>query len=211
MSELRKRLLDDCYCDEVSGTCMPCRAADALDAQAAEIARLRDDVSLAIGSNRYLDPPDGGNVPLPEQVRRMRVECDALRAELDRIKAQASDATEYVLAQINKELRLCIGSQAHEIAQLTACRDELREATIAIDDPAINNLTTLPEAIRALRARVEAAERDAERYRWLREPARSIVSGEETSRLMLHALHGGKFRSNLDALDAEIDAARGGA
>lgn len=97
MSELQKRLRDAykslSLCQGLSvgyGTFK--EAADALDAKDAEIARLRDDVSLAIGSNRYLDPPDGGNVPLPEQARRMRVECDALRA---RVEAAEKDAARY--------------------------------------------------------------------------------------------------------------------
>ena len=51
--------------------------------------------------------------------------------------------------------------QHAEIEQLKAQRDalraELREATEAMDDPAVNNLRTLPEAIRMLRA-----ERDRE-------------------------------------------------
>ena len=42
-------------------------------------------------------------------------------------------------------------------AQRNALRAELREATEAMDDPAVNNLRTLPEAIRMLRA-----ERDRE-------------------------------------------------
>lgn len=45
-----------------------------------EVARLtaeQDAVSVAIGTNEFMDPPDGGNVSLAEQVRRMR---DALLA-----------------------------------------------------------------------------------------------------------------------------------
>ena len=42
-------------------------------------------------------------------------------------------------------------------AQRNALRAELRAATEAMDDPAVNNLRTLPEAIRMLRA-----ERDRE-------------------------------------------------
>ena len=37
-------------------------------------------------------------------------------------------------------------------AEREALRAELREATEAVDDPAVNNLRTLPEAIRMLRA-----------------------------------------------------------
>ena len=51
---------------------------------AAEIERLRAEVaavwSVMPSDARYLDPPDGGDVPLHEQVRRMAV--DAARAEL---------------------------------------------------------------------------------------------------------------------------------
>lgn len=36
-----------------------------------------DEVANAIGSVRWMDPPDGGNVSLGEQVRRMREDLDA--------------------------------------------------------------------------------------------------------------------------------------
>ena len=52
-------------------------------------------------------------------------------------------------------------------AQRDALRAELREATEAVDDPAVNNLRTLPEAIRMLRA-------DAERYRYIVSHARRL-------------------------------------
>lgn len=121
---------------------------DALDAQAQEIARLTHDIErhVAIASEHA-------------------TECETLRARLATIEAKASDATEYVLAQINKDLR----------------------------------------------ARLAEAERDAERYRWLRAPTKSKISGLSTSNLMLHSIYGGKFASSLDLLDSEIDAARGGA
>lgn len=52
-------------------------------AQAAEIERLRAEVGAVWAAMprdaRYLDPPDGGCVPLHEQVRRMA--ADATRAE----------------------------------------------------------------------------------------------------------------------------------
>lgn len=38
-------------------------------------------VSAAIGSVEFMDPPDGGDVPLSEQVRRMRAALTALRGE----------------------------------------------------------------------------------------------------------------------------------
>lgn len=59
-------------------------AATALQAAQKEIERLtgerwafEDAVSQAIGSPRFMDPPDGGDVSLPEQVDRM---CKALEA-----------------------------------------------------------------------------------------------------------------------------------
>lgn len=36
-----------------------------------------DEVANAIGSVRWMDPPDGGSVSLSEQVRRMREDLDA--------------------------------------------------------------------------------------------------------------------------------------
>ena len=41
-----------------------------------------DDISMAIGSSQYMDPPDGGDVPLSEQVRRMREENERIKREL---------------------------------------------------------------------------------------------------------------------------------
>lgn len=60
-----------------------CRAVDREMALRAEVERLTADqnaVSEAIGTNEYLDPPDGGDVPLAEQVRRMRAEIERLKA-----------------------------------------------------------------------------------------------------------------------------------
>ena len=45
-------------------------------------------------------------------------------------------------------------------AQRDAMRAELREATEAADDPAVNNLRTLPESIRMLRAERDALLKD---------------------------------------------------
>lgn len=43
-------------------------------------------VSSAIGTVRYMDPPDGGDVSLAEQVRRMSARIDTLTAQLDRAR-----------------------------------------------------------------------------------------------------------------------------
>lgn len=40
------------------------------------------EISAAIGSTRFMDPPDGGSVTLPEQVRRMRVALEEAEAAL---------------------------------------------------------------------------------------------------------------------------------
>jgi hypothetical protein len=46
-----------------------------------------------------------------------------------------------------------------EVERLRACRAELREATEALADPAVNNLYSLPEAIRRKCAEVERLRR----------------------------------------------------
>ena len=48
--------------------------------------QLESDVSTAIGTCAYMDPPDGGNVSLPEQVRRMRADRDALVAQVESLR-----------------------------------------------------------------------------------------------------------------------------
>ena len=62
---------------------------DEIERLRAEVARLtaeQDAVSAAIGTNEYMDPPDGGNVSLAEQVRRMR---DALLARVEAAEQEA--------------------------------------------------------------------------------------------------------------------------
>lgn len=49
-------------------------------------------------------------------------------------------------------------------AKCDAMRAELREATEAVDDPAVNNLRTLPESIRMLRAERDALLEALQRY-----------------------------------------------
>lgn len=75
-------------------------------------------------------------------------------------------------------------------AQRDALRVELREATEAVDDPAVNNLRTLPEAIRMLRA-------DAERYRYVVSHARR-----------LDILDWSLCQASMFQLSSRIDAAR---
>lgn len=66
-----------------------CRIGDRLDIALAEkaareraeqeLANFGDRISAAIGTNDYLDPPDGGGPELAEQVRRMRTEVVRLK------------------------------------------------------------------------------------------------------------------------------------
>lgn len=46
---------------------------EAAETRVAELEGSLDNVAAAIGSVRFMDPPDGGDVSLSEQVRRMRV------------------------------------------------------------------------------------------------------------------------------------------
>lgn len=56
---------------------------------------LLDAIAAAIGSTRFMDPPDGGDVSLADQVRRMRAELEAKEARLAALedcKARLADA-----------------------------------------------------------------------------------------------------------------------
>ena len=45
-------------------------------------------ISMSLRDHRYMDPPDGGDVSLAEQVARMRRECDAYRKALEEIAGE---------------------------------------------------------------------------------------------------------------------------
>ena len=66
-----------------------------LEATIAEQAKEIDEVVIALPFN-YLDPPDGGDVSIGEQVRRMYEEVKTLRHAVvsDRQQLQASQARE---------------------------------------------------------------------------------------------------------------------
>lgn len=49
-------------------------------------------VSAAIGSVRFMDPPDGGDVSLAEQVSRMRVALEAADAREKQVRAETIEA-----------------------------------------------------------------------------------------------------------------------
>ena len=72
-------------------------AADVIEAQDVMIAEyetqlrkhytLEDDICFAFPTNRYLDPPDGGDVSLPEQIGRMWKETLQQRARIAELEA----------------------------------------------------------------------------------------------------------------------------
>lgn len=74
---------------------------DMIDRQARELS----EVSTAIGTDAYLDPPDGGSVSLGEQVRRMRDEMVGLlqRVYQERHDVRFTDLT--VLDDIERVLQ----------------------------------------------------------------------------------------------------------
>ena len=90
-----------------------------------------------------------------DEYGRLMDEREILRQEASRAWREvdfiAKERTEHL------EWRTKLANDLDECERMRdALRAELREATEAMDDPAVNNLRTLPEAIRMLRA-----ERDA--------------------------------------------------
>lgn len=77
--------------------------------------------------------------------------------DYDALAARLADAE-----RTNAELNV-------EVSRLYACRNELQDVTQAMDDPSVNNARSLKDAIHAMKSRLADAERDAARYRWLRE------------------------------------------
>lgn len=65
-----------------------------MDASVRELVEARkqlDAISAAIGSTRFMDPPDGGDVSLVDQVRRMRAELEAKEARLAALEDRYAD------------------------------------------------------------------------------------------------------------------------
>lgn len=115
------------------------RLADALEQQAAWEARYG---------------PSELEELLPDSATLLRRQ----HAEIERLYAQRSSAVEdyekvpdwSLLEATQGALREHM-AEIHKLrAERDALRAELREATEAMDDPAVNNLRTLPEAIRLL-------------------------------------------------------------
>jgi hypothetical protein len=53
-----------------------------------ELSADLSEISAAIGTTRYMDPPDGGGVSLAEQVRRMKAELAVAHQELAAMKGE---------------------------------------------------------------------------------------------------------------------------
>jgi DNA repair exonuclease SbcCD ATPase subunit len=156
---------------------------DALLAEVEELDQLRNRMSelLTATAKALRGPPaplsshDWSSIPdrtadvvnalcvAMELAIKQRVECNALRTENERLKAVASRCL------LNEETPGdCYAAEVVQLrAKNAALRAELREATESVDDPAVNNLRTLSEAIHMLRTERDALRADSERYRWL--------------------------------------------
>lgn len=134
---------------------------------ATECERLRAElaeVATAIGSDRYLDPPDGGSVPLSEQVRRMRAEnqsaytalgylsglAPSVEVNADDPMTMAKEISEYVTS----ELTLWRGRAATMRAELAECRDALAKIgpyyvpSTELSDDEVNAMYAMIDAAR---------------------------------------------------------------
>ena len=72
--------------------CHECGATDEEIKLKSELSKAREelqDVSDAIGTTEYMDPPDGGSPSLAEQVSRMKQDLAKCREELEDLKAIA--------------------------------------------------------------------------------------------------------------------------
>lgn len=106
-------------------------------------AKLRD-ASSAIGTVRYMDPPDGGSPTLAEQIERMSADRDALRIEIERLSGALEGTTEFLemvraqrdaLAKECELLRELEKSVRADGAERQGCftSDETYEALAALD------------------------------------------------------------------------------
>lgn len=69
---------------------IPCTRRLECKAEHDELIALRTalaEISAAIGTNQYMDPPDGGSVTLAEQVRRMSAALAERQAAIDELVA----------------------------------------------------------------------------------------------------------------------------
>ena len=95
-------------------------AADIIESQDAMIAEyeaqlrkhytLEDDICSAFPTNRYLDPPDGGDVSLPEQIGRMWNENLQQRARI----AELDEAHGRLKATFRVNMLRCYPDKSHD-------------------------------------------------------------------------------------------------
>lgn len=116
-------------------------------------------ISAVIGTDRYLDPPDGGDVPLSEQVRRMRAENEALRAEL----AEKMGDSERLRLIGTRPPTPTGWSDTDWIKHLQKHEEPHPLAGQHINRGSMDSAADAYEA-----EYTEALKRDAARYRWLR-------------------------------------------
>ncbi len=113
--------------------------------------------------------------------------------------ADALESGTYLLSRERDATAAELRRQHAEIERLKvereALRAELREATEAVDDPAVNNLRTLPEAIRMLQERAKRAEAERDALRSLLTTAGLASAQEEHN----------KVRAERDALRADAE------
>jgi hypothetical protein len=116
--------------------------------------------------------------------------------------ADALESGTYLLSRERDATAAELRRQHAEIERLKvereALRAELREATEAVDDPAVNNLRTLPEAIRMLQERAKRAEAERDALRSLLTTAGLASAQEEHN----------KVRAERDAFRADAERYR---
>lgn len=83
-------------------------------------------VSAAIGSPRFMDPPDGGDVPLAEQVRRMRERLELLEKTARDVEAWWLEDGHYAFNGCPHgifAIRAALDSGRHVSAEFKRCDD----------------------------------------------------------------------------------------
>lgn len=68
---------------------------DTLRAELERERRVVHEVCAALPCSRFMDPPDGGDVPIGEQVRRMCMALESAEAELERTRAALRTFTDF--------------------------------------------------------------------------------------------------------------------
>lgn len=85
--DLRKLLQDSVVTAPWGSAPLHSNSDNRAEVAEAAIADIGASISTAIGSNRWLDLPDGGDVSLAEQVTRMREALESAETELARLRS----------------------------------------------------------------------------------------------------------------------------